>query len=122
VAVRAFDRLGLPRSNILGYTLPGFGTSRHTFDSAHALMKALRISAEEIDIRPSARLMLEQIGHPAATGKKVFDVTYENVQAGERTSHLFRLANLRRSARHGDLSGSHPGFDLRRGRPHVALQ
>ena len=93
VAVRAFDRLGLPRGNILGYTLPGFGTSRHTFDSAHALMKALAISAEEIDIRPSAELMLRQIGHPAAEGKEVYDVTYENVQAGERTSHLFRLAN-----------------------------
>ena len=98
VAVRAFDRLGLPRGNILGYTLPGFGTSRHTFDSAHALMKALKISAGEIDIRAAAGLMLERIGHPAATGRPIHDVTYENVQAGERTSHLFRLANL-----HGGL-------------------
>jgi NAD+ synthase (glutamine-hydrolysing) len=98
VAVRAFDRLGLPRRNILGYTLPGFGTSRHTFDSAHALMKALAISADEIDIRPAAELMLKRIGHPAGAGKPVYDVTYENVQAGERTSHLFRLANL-----HGGL-------------------
>ncbi len=64
VAVRAFDRLGLPRSNVLGYTLPGFGTSRHTFDSAHALMKALGISSAEIDIRPSAELMLRHIEHP----------------------------------------------------------
>jgi len=94
VAVRAFDRLGLPRRNILGYTLPGLGTSRHTFDSAHALMKALEMSAGEIDIRAASRLMLERIGHPAAKGKPVYDVTYENVQAGERTSHLFRLANL----------------------------
>jgi len=98
VAVRAFDRLGLPRRNILGYTLPGFGTSQHTFDSAHALMQALGISADEIDIRDAAQLMLERIGHPAAKGKRVYDVTYENVQAGERTSHLFRLANL-----HGGL-------------------
>ncbi|RPI15180.1 MAG: NAD(+) synthase [Lysobacterales bacterium] len=98
VAVRAFDRLGLPRRNVLGYTLPGFGTSRHTFDSAHALMKALGISAEEIDIRPGSQLMLERIGHPAGKGQPVHDVTYENVQAGERTSHLFRLANL-----HGGL-------------------
>ena len=112
VAVRAFDRLDLPRANILGYTLPGFGTSRHTFDSAHALMKALRISAEEIDIRPSAKLMLEQIGHPAATGKQAFDVTYENVQAGERTSHLFRLANLHGALvlGTGDLSELALGF------------
>jgi NAD+ synthase (glutamine-hydrolysing) len=98
VAVRAFDRLGLPRGNILGYTLPGFGTSQHTFDSAHALMQVLGISAEEIDIRAASQLMLERIGHPAATGKRAYDVTYENVQAGERTSHLFRLANL-----HGGL-------------------
>ena len=93
VAVRAFDRLGLPRKNILGYTLPGFGTSRHTFASAHGLMKALGISAGEIDIRPSAELMLKHIGHPYSSGKRVYDVTFENVQAGERTSHLFRLAN-----------------------------
>ena len=93
VAVRAFDRLGLPRKNVLGYTLPGFGTSRHTFDSAHALMKALGIGSAEIDIRPSAELMLKNIGHPYSRGKPVYDVTFENVQAGERTSHLFRLAN-----------------------------
>ncbi|MGB5103724.1 MAG: NAD(+) synthase [Steroidobacteraceae bacterium] len=112
VAVRAFDRLGLPRRNILGYTLPGFGTSRHTFDSAHALMKALGISAEEIDIRPSAELMLRHIAHPAAAGKDDYDVTYENVQAGERTSHLFRLANLRHALvlGTGDLSELALGF------------
>jgi NAD+ synthase (glutamine-hydrolysing) len=98
VAVRAFDRLGLPRTNILGYTLPGFGTSRHTFDSAHALMSALGIASSEIDIRPSAELMLKHIGHPYSRGKPVYDVTFENVQAGERTSHLFRLANM-----HGGL-------------------
>jgi NAD+ synthase (glutamine-hydrolysing) len=98
VAVRAFDRLGLPRRNVLGYTLPGLGTSRHTFDSAHALMKVLGIAAGEIDIRAASKLMLERIGHPAAKGASVYDVTYENVQAGERTSHLFRLANL-----HGGL-------------------
>jgi len=98
VAVRAFERLRLPRSSILGYTLPGFATSRYTLDNAHALMAALGISAEEIDIRPSAQLMLEHIGHPYAKGKRLYDVTFENVQAGERTSHLFRLAN-----RHGAL-------------------
>jgi len=98
VAVRAFDRLGLPRKNILGYTLPGFGTSRQTLENAHALMQALGISGAEIDIRPSAELMLQHIGHPAGRGEPVYDVSYENVQAGERTSHLFRLANL-----HGGL-------------------
>jgi len=112
VAVRAFDRLGLPRRNILGYTLPGFGTSQHTFDSAHALMKALGLAAEEIDIRAASQLMLERIGHPAGRGKRQYDVTYENVQAGERTSHLFRLANLHGALvlGTGDLSELALGF------------
>src|SRR5262249_19304918 len=51
-------------------------------------------TAAELDIRPSARQMLADIGHPAASGAPVYDRTFENVQAGERTSHLFRLANL----------------------------
>jgi NAD+ synthase (glutamine-hydrolysing) len=112
VAVRAFDRLGVPRHNILGYTLPGLGTSRHTFDSAHALMKALGIAAGEIDIRDASQLMLERIGHPAARGADVYDITYENVQAGERTSHLFRLANLHGALvlGTGDLSELALGF------------
>jgi NAD+ synthase (glutamine-hydrolysing) len=112
VAVRAFDRLGLPRRNILGYTLPGFGTSRETFDNAHALMLALGITPGEIDIRPSAELMLQHIGHPYASGQPVHDVTFENVQAGERTSHLFRLANLHGAIvlGTGDLSELALGF------------
>jgi NAD+ synthase (glutamine-hydrolysing) len=112
VAVRAFDRLGYPRTGILGYTMPGFGTSRQTFDNAQALMRALGISAAEIDIRPSAQLMLQHIGHPAATGEPIYDITYENVQAGERTSHLFRLANLHQAIvlGTGDLSELALGF------------
>jgi NAD+ synthase (glutamine-hydrolysing) len=94
VAARAMDRLGLPRTNVLGYTLPGFATSARTLRNAHALMKALGVSAAEMDIRPSATQMLRDLGHPAADGKPQYDVTYENVQAGERTSHLFRLANF----------------------------
>ncbi|MDQ6606126.1 MAG: NAD(+) synthase [Actinomycetota bacterium] len=93
VAARAIDRLGLPRANVLAYTLPGFATSALTLGNAHALMKALGVSASELDIRPSARQMLRDLGHPAAEGEPEYDVTYENVQAGERTSHLFRLAN-----------------------------
>jgi NAD+ synthase (glutamine-hydrolysing) len=75
-------------------------------------MKALKISADEIDIRAAAGLMLEQIGHPAAVGQPVHDVTYENVQAGERTSHLFRLANLHGALvlGTGDLSELALGF------------
>jgi NAD+ synthase (glutamine-hydrolysing) len=106
VAARALDRLGLPRSNVLAYTMPGFATSEHTLRNARRLMDALGVSANEIDIRPSATHMLRDLGHPAAEGEPVYDVTYENVQAGERTSHLFRLANHHRAlvVGTGDLS------------------
>ena len=93
VAARAVDRLGLPRTNVLAYTLPGFATSAGTLRNSHALMTALGVTASELDIRPSAMQMLRDLGHPAADGAPQYDVTYENVQAGERTSHLFRLAN-----------------------------
>src|SRR5262249_24741681 len=93
VAAHTMDRLGLPRANVLAYTMPGFATSTTTRSNAHRLMKALKVSAHEIDIRPSALQMLKDIGHPFANEESVFDVTFENVQAGERTSHLFRLAN-----------------------------
>src|SRR5690606_19993838 len=94
VAARTMDRLGLPRSNVLAYTMPGFATSTVTKGNAHRLMGALGVSAHEIDIRPSALQMLKDIGHPYAEGTPQYDVTFENVQAGERTSHLFRLANF----------------------------
>jgi len=112
VAVRAFDRLGWPRRGILGYTLPGFATSNETFDNAHELMRTLGISAAEIDIRPAAERMLEAIGHPFAKGEPVHDITFENVQAGERTSHLFRLANQHEALvlGTGDLSELALGF------------
>ncbi|WP_202214127.1 NAD(+) synthase [Methylacidimicrobium sp. AP8] len=93
VACRAMDQLRLPRSNVLAYTMPAFGTSERTLAQAHRLMKALGCTAHQIDIRPSCRQMLRDIGHPAAQGAAVYDTTFENVQAGERTSHLFRLAN-----------------------------
>jgi len=93
VACRAFDRLGLPRTGILGFTLPGFATSDGTKVNAYALMKALGVSAHEIDIRPTAEKMLADIGHPFARGEPVHDITFENVQAGLRTDYLFRLAN-----------------------------
>lgn len=94
VCAQAMDRLHLPRRNILAYTMPGFATSARTLAQARALMTALGCIAGEIDIRPSAQQMLSDIGHPFAKGLQIFDVTFENVQAGERTSHLFRLANL----------------------------
>ena len=94
VSARAMDVLKLPRSNILAYTMPGFATSQRTLENANALMAAIGCESHELDIRPSCEQMLRDIGHPSATGKPVYDVTFENVQAGERTSHLFRLANL----------------------------
>lgn len=93
VAAKTMDRLGLPRTNILAYTMPGFATSNITLNNAHALMKAIGVSAEEIDIKPSCMQMLRDLGHPFARGEPVYDITFENVQAGDRTSHLFRLAN-----------------------------
>jgi NAD+ synthase (glutamine-hydrolysing) len=106
VAARAFDRLGLPRSNVLAYTMPGFATSGRTLGNAHELMQSLGVSSSELDIRPAAAQMLRDLDHPAARGEPAYDVTYENVQAGERTSHLFRLANYHRALvlGTGDLS------------------
>jgi NAD+ synthase (glutamine-hydrolysing) len=98
VAAKACDRLGLPRTTIRGYTMPGFGTSDGTKSNAHQLMAAMGIIAGEIDIRPAALKMLEDIGHAFAQGEPVHDVTFENVQAGLRTDYLFRLA------------GQHGGF------------
>ncbi|MCW4462674.1 NAD(+) synthase [Sphingomonas sp. BT-65] len=95
VAAKAMDRLGLPRANILGFTMPGFATGEGTKSNAWALMKALGITGEEIDIRPAARQLLTDMGHPYADGEPVYDITFENVQAGLRTDYLFRLANQR---------------------------
>jgi NAD+ synthase (glutamine-hydrolysing) len=106
VAAKTFDLLGLPRAQILGFTLPGFATGERTKSNAWALMKALRITAEEIDIRPAANRMLADLKHPFAAGEQVFDVTFENVQAGLRTDYLFRIANQRNALvlGTGDLS------------------
>jgi NAD+ synthase (glutamine-hydrolysing) len=93
VAAKVCDYLEIPRSTILGYTLPGFATGDTTKSNAWALMKALGIQAAEIDIKPAARQMLADMGHPFAKGEPVYDVTFENVQAGLRTDYLFRLAN-----------------------------
>jgi len=94
VCARAMDVMALPRRNILAYTMPGFATSERTLDQSRRLMSAVGTTAREVDIRPSCLQMFKDIGHPFAEGKPVYDVTFENVQAGERTSHLFRLANV----------------------------
>ena len=106
VTAKTMDALGLPRTNILAYTMPGFATSTTTRANAHALMRALGVNAAEIDIKPSCLQMLRDLGHPYARGEAVYDITFENVQAGERTSHLFRLANLHNAlvVGTGDLS------------------
>jgi NAD+ synthase (glutamine-hydrolysing) len=106
VCAQAMDRLGYPRRNVLAYTMPGFATSARTLDQARRLMRAIGCEAHEADIRPAAIQMLKDIGHPYSEGRELYDVTFENVQAGERTSHLFRLANLNNAivVGTGDLS------------------
>ncbi|MGC3992895.1 MAG: NAD(+) synthase [Propionicimonas sp.] len=95
VAARAMDRLGRPRTDILAFTMPGFATSAHTKNNATALATALGVTFAELDITGTARTMLAEIDHPFADGEPVYDVTFENVQAGLRTDYLFRLANQR---------------------------
>jgi NAD+ synthase (glutamine-hydrolysing) len=95
VCAQTMDLLGHPRSNILAYTMPGFATTTRTLEQAHRLMSAIGCTASELDIRPSAKQMLRDLGHPYDEGRKVYDVTFENVQAGLRTDHLFRAANQR---------------------------
>jgi NAD+ synthase (glutamine-hydrolysing) len=106
VCCRTMDRLGLLRQNVLAYTMPGFATSDKTKGNAWKLMKSLGVSAQEIDIRPAALQMLKDIHHPFGRGEGVHDVTFENVQAGQRTAHLFRLANFHNAmvVGTGDLS------------------
>jgi NAD+ synthase (glutamine-hydrolysing) len=93
VAAKALDRLGLPRANLLAFTLPGFATGDESKGNAWRLMTSLGTTARELDITPAARQMLADLHHPFAAGEPVYDVTFENVQAGLRTDYLFRLAN-----------------------------
>jgi NAD+ synthase (glutamine-hydrolysing) len=95
VAAHAMDREGRPRSDILAFTLPGFATGERTKGNAIRLAEALGVTFETIDIKATAELMLKEMDHPFARGEKVYDVTFENVQAGLRTDYLFRLANQR---------------------------
>ncbi|MFO7570951.1 MAG: NAD(+) synthase, partial [Smithellaceae bacterium] len=106
VAARTMDLLGLPRSNVKAYTMPAFGTTDKTYQNALQLMKALGVEAGEVDIKPACLQMLKDIGHPFARGKKVYDIAFENVQAGQRSAHLFRLANMKNAlvVGTGDLS------------------
>jgi len=106
VAAYTMDLLGLARTNIKAYTMPGFATSDKTYANAQRLMQSLGVEANEIDIKDSCMTTFKDIGHPFAEGEEVYDITFENVQTGTRTSHLFRIANLRNAIvlGTGDLS------------------
>lgn len=106
VAARTMDLLQQPRSRIKAYTMPGFATTDKTYSNSLRLMRALGVEANELDIRTSCLQTLKNIGHPYTEGREIYDITFENVQAGERTSHLFRLANMRNALvlGTGDLS------------------
>ena len=98
VAARAVDRLGLGREHIHAITMPGFATSAETRRNALALARSLGCHVEELDIRPAAEQMLTAMDHPYGRGRRgreVYDVTFENVQAGLRTDFLFRIAGRR---------------------------
>ncbi|WP_141012986.1 NAD(+) synthase [Nocardioides sambongensis] len=95
VAAKAMDRLGRPRSDIHAFTMPGFATGATTKSYATRLATALGCTFTELDIKPAATQMLHDLDHPFTDGEPVYDVTFENVQAGLRTDYLFRLANHR---------------------------
>jgi NAD+ synthase (glutamine-hydrolysing) len=95
VAAQAMDREGRPRSDILAFTMPGFATSEHTRNNAERIATALGATFEELDIRPAARQMLGDLDHPFSRGEPVYDIAFENIQAGLRTDYLFRIANQR---------------------------
>jgi NAD+ synthase (glutamine-hydrolysing) len=106
VAAKTMDLLGKPRTHVKAYTMPAFATTNKTYRSAINLMKALGVETNEVDIKPACLQMLKDIDHPFARGKKVYDIAFENVQAGQRSAHLFRLANMKNALvmGTGDLS------------------
>lgn len=106
IAARTMDLLGKPRTHVKAYTMPAFATTSKTYRNAINLMRTLGVETNEVDIKPACLQMLKDIGHPYASGKTVYDVTFENVQAGQRSAHLFRLANMRNALviGTGDLS------------------
>ena len=89
VANEAFNKLELPKENIIGITMPGFGTSNRTLDNSIKLMETLKIDTRNISIVPACVQHLKDINHP----DDLYDITYENTQARERTQILFDIAN-----------------------------
>lgn len=90
VCCLAFDNLKLPRTQIHAITMPGFGTSTKTKNLADSLMKLLKVNCKTIDIKEACKRHMKDIGHL----DNVYDVTYENIQARERTQVLFDYANM----------------------------
>ncbi|SHF06178.1 NAD(+) synthase [Dysgonomonas macrotermitis] len=89
VMVKAFDKLNIPRANIYGITMPGFGTTDRTYNNALKLMQSLGVTIREIPIQDAVMQHFKDIGHD----KDVHDITYENSQARERTQILMDYAN-----------------------------
>lgn len=89
VMVKAFDKLNIPRENIYGITMPGFGTTDRTYNNAIQLMKSLGVSIREISIKDAVIQHFKDIDHD----ENIHDVTYENSQARERTQILMDYAN-----------------------------
>ncbi|RCX16578.1 NAD+ synthase (glutamine-hydrolysing) [Anaerobacterium chartisolvens] len=89
VTVKTFDMLGLPRKNIIAVTMPGFGTTNATYNNSIELMDTMGVGIREVDIRPACLQHFKDIGHDA----EILDITYENVQARERTQILMDMAN-----------------------------
>ena len=89
VCVKTFDKLGLSRKNIIGVTMPGFGTTNRTYHNAISLMNSLGITVREISIKEACIQHFKDINHDI----NVHDVTYENAQARERTQILMDIAN-----------------------------
>jgi NAD+ synthase (glutamine-hydrolysing) len=103
VVDRTFDLLGLPREGILAVTMPGFGTSARTLNSARELARASGVHLREIDIRAACTQHMQDIGLGPEDGSSI---AFENMQARERTQILLDLAN-KEGALHvgtGDLS------------------
>ena len=89
VCVKTFDKLGLSHKNIIGVTMPGFGTTNRTYHNAISLMNSLGITSREISIKEACIQHFKDINHDI----NVHDVTYENAQARERTQILMDIAN-----------------------------
>lgn len=94
VCTRAMELIGKSSADILGVTMPGFGTTGRTYNNALKLMECLGVTVKEVDIKEACNLHMRDIGHDP----EIKDITYENTQARERTQVLFDLAN-----KHGKL-------------------